>query len=72
MVQEDLKAELQTLRETHMELLRSDAEQISAVERSVCENGLILERVRMENSRLHLVGQLLMSVWFWISGGESD
>ncbi|XP_053489429.1 centromere-associated protein E isoform X2 [Ictalurus furcatus] len=54
---EDLKKDLQTLRENHMELLRSHAQQISATERSVYENGLMLEQANMENSRLHLVGQ---------------
>ncbi|KAB5562650.1 hypothetical protein PHYPO_G00020360 [Pangasianodon hypophthalmus] len=51
---EDLKKELQTLRENHMELLRSHAEQISATERSIYENGLMLEQVNVENSRLRL------------------
>ncbi|XP_053538853.1 myosin heavy chain, striated muscle isoform X2 [Ictalurus punctatus] len=54
---EDLKKDLQTLRGNHMELLRSHAQQISATERSVYENGLMLEQANMENSRLHLVGQ---------------
>ncbi|KAK3563374.1 hypothetical protein QTP86_023320, partial [Hemibagrus guttatus] len=53
-VKEDLKEELQTLREKHMELVRSHAEQIRTAERSVYENGLMLEQVKMENSRLHL------------------
>ncbi|XP_058254204.1 myosin-11 isoform X1 [Hemibagrus wyckioides] len=53
-VKEDLKKELQTLREEHMELVRSHAEQIDTTERSVYENGLMLEQVKMENSRLHL------------------
>ncbi|XP_053365238.1 coiled-coil domain-containing protein 150-like [Clarias gariepinus] len=51
---EDLKKELQTLREDHMELLSTQAEQIRAIERSVYENGLMLEQVNMENSRLRL------------------
>ncbi|GAA6086418.1 myosin-7 isoform X1 [Tachysurus ichikawai] len=50
----DLKKELQTLRENHMELVQSDAEQIRATERSIYELGLMLEKVKMENSRLHL------------------
>lgn len=57
LLQEDLKKELQTLREDHMELLSTQAEQIRAIERSVYENGLMLEQVNMENSRLRLVGQ---------------
>lgn len=59
--QEDLKKDLQTLRGNHMELLRSHAQQISATERSVYENGLMLEQANMENSRLHLVGQSVIS-----------
>ncbi|KAF5898717.1 myosin heavy chain, striated muscle-like, partial [Clarias magur] len=51
---EDLKKELQTLREDHMELLSTQAEQIRAIERSVYEKGLMLEQVNMENSRLRL------------------
>ncbi|XP_027012879.2 myosin-7 isoform X2 [Tachysurus fulvidraco] len=51
---EALKKELQTLRENHMELSGSDAEQIRATERSIYEIGLMLEKVKMENSRLHL------------------
>ncbi|KAK2842991.1 hypothetical protein Q7C36_011206 [Tachysurus vachellii] len=51
---EDLKKELQTLRENHMELMRSDAEQIRATERNIYEIGLMLEKVKMENCRLHL------------------
>ncbi|KAF4083735.1 hypothetical protein AMELA_G00120100 [Ameiurus melas] len=51
---EDLKKELQTLRENHMELLRAHTEQIGATERSIYENGLKLEQANMENSRLHL------------------
>ncbi|KAI4895592.1 hypothetical protein NFI96_013123 [Prochilodus magdalenae] len=51
---EDSKRELQALRAQHMEKLVSQATEISTTEKSIYENGLMLERVSMENSRLHL------------------
>ncbi|XP_046712304.1 myosin-J heavy chain isoform X2 [Silurus meridionalis] len=51
---EALKEELQTLRENHMELLRSYSEQISTTEKSIYKNGQMLENVNVENSRLHV------------------
>ncbi|KAL7862514.1 hypothetical protein SRHO_G00139550, partial [Serrasalmus rhombeus] len=51
---EDLKRELRVLRAEHMEELINQAAEIGATEKSIYENGLMLERVSMENSRLHL------------------
>lgn len=38
-----------------METLTSNAAEISAVEKSIYENRVMLEQVQMENSRLHMV-----------------
>ncbi|KAL1257608.1 hypothetical protein QQF64_010852 [Cirrhinus molitorella] len=51
---EDLKRELMTLRARHMEMLTANAAVISAVEKSIYENKVMLEQVTMENSRLHV------------------
>ncbi|KAL6477313.1 hypothetical protein MHYP_G00131480 [Metynnis hypsauchen] len=51
---EDLKRELRALRAEHMERLINQAAEIGATEKSIYENGLMLEQVSMENSRLHL------------------
>ncbi|XP_072545070.1 coiled-coil domain-containing protein 175 isoform X2 [Salminus brasiliensis] len=51
---EGLKRELQTLRAQHMQMLINQAGKISTAEKIVYKNGLILEQVSMENSRLHL------------------
>ncbi|XP_051579060.1 repetitive organellar protein [Myxocyprinus asiaticus] len=51
---EDLKRELETLRAKHMEMLTVHAAEISAIEKNIYENGVMLEQVNMENSRLHL------------------
>ncbi|XP_073683284.1 coiled-coil domain-containing protein 175 [Garra rufa] len=51
---EDLKRELMTLRTRHMEMLTANAAVISAVEKSIYENRVMLEQVTMENSRLHV------------------
>lgn len=44
-----------TLREKHMEMLTANAAEISAMETNIYENGVMLEQVMMENSRLHVV-----------------
>ncbi|XP_067311946.1 coiled-coil domain-containing protein 175 isoform X2 [Pseudorasbora parva] len=51
---DDLKKELMTLRAKHMEMLTANAAGISAVEKSIYENRVMLEQVGMENSRLHV------------------
>ncbi|XP_010903308.3 coiled-coil domain-containing protein 175 [Esox lucius] len=51
---EKMKRSLGSLREKHMELLRSHASDISTTEKNIYENGLMLEQVNMENSRLHV------------------
>ncbi|KAG1924560.1 uncharacterized protein LOC120464924 [Pimephales promelas] len=45
---------MMTLRAKHMETLTSNAAEISAVEKSIYENRVMLEQVQMENSRLHM------------------
>ncbi|KAL0169854.1 hypothetical protein M9458_034450, partial [Cirrhinus mrigala] len=52
---EDLKRQLMTVRAKHMEMLTANAAVISAVEKSIYENKVMLEQVTMENSRLHVV-----------------
>ncbi|XP_005158711.1 coiled-coil domain-containing protein 175 isoform X1 [Danio rerio] len=56
---DDLKRELMTLREKHMEMLTANAAEINAVETNIYENGVMLERVMMENSRLHVCIELM-------------
>ncbi|KAJ7991092.1 hypothetical protein DPEC_G00293660 [Dallia pectoralis] len=51
---EEMKRSLASLQEKHMELRRSHASDISTTERNVYENGVMLEQVSMENSRLHV------------------
>ncbi|KAK7142644.1 hypothetical protein R3I94_012104 [Phoxinus phoxinus] len=51
---DDLKKKLMTLRANHMDTLTSNAAEISAVEKSIYENRVMLEQVQMENSRLHM------------------
>ncbi|KAK1792898.1 hypothetical protein P4O66_001629 [Electrophorus voltai] len=50
----EIKQELEALRAKHRETLANQAAEISATEKSIYENGLMLEQVNMENSRLHL------------------
>ncbi|KAL2099269.1 hypothetical protein ACEWY4_005749 [Coilia grayii] len=51
---EELKLELGDLRRRHVEILRSQAKQISETERAIYENGVMLEQVNRENCRLHV------------------
>ncbi|XP_048046605.1 golgin subfamily A member 6-like protein 22 [Megalobrama amblycephala] len=51
---DDLKKKLMTSRAKHMEMLTANATDISAVEKSIYENRVMLEQVTMENSRLHM------------------
>ncbi|XP_067222996.1 coiled-coil domain-containing protein 175 [Chanodichthys erythropterus] len=51
---DDLKKKLMTSRAKHMEMLTANAADISAVEKSIYENRVMLEQVTMENSRLHM------------------
>ncbi|XP_062379289.1 coiled-coil domain-containing protein 175 [Sardina pilchardus] len=51
---EDLKLELVELRRNHLEILKSQAEQISETERVIYENGVMLEQVDRENCRFHV------------------
>ncbi|CAJ1064678.1 coiled-coil domain-containing protein 175 [Xyrichtys novacula] len=51
---EEMKAELEKLRANHMDLLDKQASELLAVETDIYNNGVMLEQVRMENSRLHL------------------
>ncbi|KAG5265514.1 hypothetical protein AALO_G00243330 [Alosa alosa] len=51
---EELKLELVDLRRKHLEILKSQAEQISQTERVIYENGVMLEQVNRENCRLHV------------------
>uniref|UniRef100_W5LJF7 Coiled-coil domain containing 175 n=1 Tax=Astyanax mexicanus TaxID=7994 RepID=W5LJF7_ASTMX len=57
---EELKNALQTLRAQHMQMLNNQSDKISSTEKLIYRNGLILEQVSMENSRLHLVRIELM------------
>ena len=54
-LQEMMRTQLAFLRAKHMGTLRSHAAEISATENSIYENGVKLEQVNMENSRMHLV-----------------
>ncbi|XP_029295694.1 coiled-coil domain-containing protein 175 [Cottoperca gobio] len=51
---EKMKAELEEMRESYMDMLDKQASDLRAVEVSVYDNGVKLEQVNMENSRLHL------------------
>ena len=50
-----MRKQLAFLREKHMGTLKTHAAEISTTENSIYENGVKLEQVNMENSRLHLV-----------------
>lgn len=63
LMQEELKVELGDLRRQHLEMLKSQADQIRETERAVYENGVMLEQVSCENSRLHVVS--LNLTWDW-------
>ncbi|KAG9268955.1 golgin subfamily A member 6-like protein 22 [Astyanax mexicanus] len=56
---EELKNALQTLRAQHMQMLNNQSDKISSTEKLIYRNGLILEQVSMENSRLHLRIELM-------------
>ncbi|XP_029568966.1 coiled-coil domain-containing protein 175 [Salmo trutta] len=61
---EDMKRSLEGLREKHMELLTSHAADIIAMEKSIYDNGMMLEQVNMENSRLHVcIEQMKEDIW---------
>ncbi|XP_046907358.1 coiled-coil domain-containing protein 18 [Hypomesus transpacificus] len=51
---EIVRKQLAFLREKHMGTLKTHAAEISTTENSIYENGVKLEQVNMENSRLHL------------------
>ncbi|XP_065111573.2 coiled-coil domain-containing protein 175 [Paramisgurnus dabryanus] len=51
---DDLKRDLETSRAKHMEMLTAHAAEMASVEKSIYENGVMLEQVNMENSRLHV------------------
>lgn len=51
------------MREKHMELLTSHTANIIATEKSIYDNGMMLEQVNMENSRLHVVRDMSHSQW---------
>ncbi|XP_037546374.1 trichohyalin-like [Nematolebias whitei] len=52
--EEDLKAELEELQETRTDMLSKRSSELRAMEVSICNHSVILEQVRVENSRLHL------------------
>ncbi|XP_062863918.1 cingulin [Trichomycterus rosablanca] len=56
---EDVQKELQTVGEKHVETLAWLSEQIYVTERKLYETGRTLERVNVENSRLHLSVELM-------------
>ncbi|CAB1335410.1 unnamed protein product [Coregonus sp. 'balchen'] len=61
---EDMKRSLEGLREKHMELLTSHAADIIATEKSIYDNGMMLQQVNMENSRLHVcIEQMKEDIW---------
>ncbi|XP_029531630.2 interaptin [Oncorhynchus nerka] len=61
---EDMKRSLEGLREKHMELLTSHTADIIAMEKSIYDNGMMLEQVNMENSRLHVrIEQMKEDIW---------
>uniref|UniRef100_A0A3Q1F9S4 Uncharacterized protein n=1 Tax=Acanthochromis polyacanthus TaxID=80966 RepID=A0A3Q1F9S4_9TELE len=51
---EQLKSELEELREHYMDMLDKQASELTAVEVSIYNNNVKLEEVNMENSRMHL------------------
>ncbi|XP_040001799.1 myosin-10 [Xiphias gladius] len=51
---EDMKAELEEMRASYMDVLDKQATELRAVEMSIYDNSVKLEQVSMENSRLHL------------------
>lgn len=51
---EKMKAQLEALRASHMDVLNKQASELRAVETSVYDNRVKLEQVSIENSRLHL------------------
>ncbi|XP_015205989.2 coiled-coil domain-containing protein 175 [Lepisosteus oculatus] len=51
---EELECEIETLRAAYMQHLKTQTTEICKTERVIYETGLMLERVNMENSRLHL------------------
>ncbi|KAM4603930.1 uncharacterized protein ccdc175 [Polymixia lowei] len=51
---EQMKAELVAMRAHRMDLLANQASELRSIEISLYDNGLKLEQVNMENSRLHL------------------
>ncbi|XP_019968365.2 coiled-coil domain-containing protein 175 [Paralichthys olivaceus] len=51
---EEMKVELEETRAHHMDVLSRQASELRAVELSIYDTSVILEQVRVENSRLHL------------------
>lgn len=51
---EELKAELEEMRKSYMDMLDKQASELRAAEMSIYDSKVKLEQVRMENSRLHL------------------
>lgn len=51
---EDMKAELEEMRKSYMDVLDKQASELRAVEMSTYDSSVKLEQVSMENSRLHL------------------
>ncbi|XP_068445170.1 coiled-coil domain-containing protein 175 [Clinocottus analis] len=51
---EKMKTELEELRESYMDMLNEQASELRAVELSIYDNGVKLEQIGVENSRLHL------------------
>ncbi|KAK1885612.1 Coiled-coil domain containing protein 175 [Dissostichus eleginoides] len=54
---EEMKAELEAMRKSYMDVLGTQASEMRAVEISVYDNSVKLEQVSTENSRLHLAIQ---------------
>lgn len=52
--EEELKAELEELQETHTDMLKKRSSELRAMEVSICNHSVILKQVRVENRRLHL------------------
>ncbi|XP_056136510.1 coiled-coil domain-containing protein 175 [Lampris incognitus] len=56
---DQMKEELKAMRARHMELLADQASELRAIEMSIYDNGLKLELIGMENSRLrHRIAQM--------------
>ncbi|XP_071361796.1 coiled-coil domain-containing protein 175 [Trachinotus anak] len=51
---EEMKAELEEMRASYIDVLEKQASELKAVEMSIYDNSVKLEQVSMENSRLHL------------------